>query len=107
MDKKPGIVGILNNCIDWEEFKSQLSFLNEKQKGNAFETLTKFSLQLDPKYKTQLKSVWNLSEVIPKVRKDQNLPVPDEGIDLVAESKNGEFCAIQCKYREAGEGTLL
>ena len=74
--------------------------LTEKQKGNAFEALTKYYLQLDPKYKTQLNSVWNLSEVPPKVRKDLNLPGPDEGIDLVAESKNGEFWAIQCKYRE-------
>ena len=100
MIRKPGFAGILHTCNDWEEFKSQVSFLSEKQKGNAFEALTKFYLQLDPKYKTQLKSVWNLSEVPSKVRKDLNLPGPDEGIDLVAESKNGEFWAIQCKYRE-------
>jgi len=57
MDKKPGFAGILHKCNDWPGFKRQVSALNQKEKGNAFEVLTKYYLQLDPKYTTQLKSV--------------------------------------------------
>ncbi len=100
MIRKPGFAGILHKCNDWDGFKRHVSALSQKEKGNAFEVLTKYYLQLDPKYTTQLKRVWSLGEVPSKVRKHLNLPGPDEGIDLVAESKEGEFWAVQCKYRE-------
>ena len=74
--------------------------LSEKQKGNAFEALAKYYLQLDPKYATKLKSVWSLNEVPLKVRTHLNLPRPDEGIDLIAESKEGEFWSIQMQVPE-------
>jgi superfamily II DNA or RNA helicase len=87
-------------CESWDSFRSSISPLSEKQKGNCFEALTKFYLQLHPTYATQLKSVWHLSEVPLKVRTYLNLPNSDEGIDLIAETKEGEFWAIQSKYRE-------
>ncbi len=91
---------LLRECKSWDSFRSSLSPLSEKQKGNYFEALTKFHLQLHPTYATQLKSVWHLSEVPLKVRTHLNLPNLDEGIDLIAETKEGEFWAIQCKYRD-------
>ena len=50
-----------SNC--WESFKSHLGPLSKKQKGDAFELLSRYYLQLHPSYKTQLINVWLLKEV--------------------------------------------
>jgi superfamily II DNA or RNA helicase len=94
------IGSILLKCNNWQDFRSHLQSLTEKQKGNCFESLTKYFLQLHPEYITVLKNVWYLEEVPPEVKKLLNLPEPDEGIDLVAETKDGKYWAIQCKFRE-------
>jgi superfamily II DNA or RNA helicase len=91
---------ILQNSRNWESFKSLLSGLSKKQKGDAFELLTKYYLQLYPTYTTLLKNVWLLKEVPSTVRKKINLPSSDEGIDLIAETKYGTYWAVQCKYKE-------
>ncbi|MBI4698243.1 MAG: DEAD/DEAH box helicase family protein, partial [Nitrospirae bacterium] len=70
------------------------------------ETLTKFYLKLHPEYVTLLKNVWQLKDVPSPVKKKLNLPGPDEGIDLIAETKDGGFWAVQCKYRD-NESTSL
>ena len=93
---------ILRKSKTWKEYKSHLSSLSNKEKGDSFEALSKYYFQLDSKYATKLKHVWNLNkgEVPLSVRKKLNLPGSDEGIDLLAQTKEGEFWAIQCKYRE-------
>jgi len=93
------ITVILCKCNSWQEFREQLHSLTEKQKGDCFETLTKHFLQLHPEYVTLLSNVWRLEEVPPRIRKYLNLPQPDEGIDLIAETKDRQYWAIQCKYR--------
>jgi len=94
------ITVILCKCNSWQEFREQLHSLTEKQKGDCFETLTKHFLQLHPEYVTLLSNVWRLEEVPPRIRKYLNLPQPDEGIDLIAETKDRQYWAIQCKYRD-------
>jgi superfamily II DNA or RNA helicase len=97
---------ILTKSKSWKSFKSHLKPLSTKQKGDSFEYLTKYYLQLHPTYVTQLKHVWLLSEVPTKVRKKLNLPGPDEGIDLIAETRDETYWAIQSKYKE-DEGVSL
>ena len=99
-------IAILHKCQSWADFKTQVRGLSRKQKGDCFEALTKYFLQLSPKYMSNLKKVWLLREVPGKVRDHLNLPGPDEGIDLIAETKEGEFWAIQSKYLE-GEAASL
>ena len=90
----------MRSCSQWTDIGRQIDDLpTTKKKGDCFELLVKFYLLLDPKYATKLKSVWLLSEVPVAVRKNLNLPGPDEGIDLVAETKDGQFWAIHAKYR--------
>lgn len=100
------ISSIFHKCNNWQDFRDQLRFLTEKQKGDCFEALTKNFLQLHPEYVTLLKNVWHLEEVPSLIRKHLNLPGPDEGIDLIAETKYGKYWAIQCKYRD-DENTSL
>ena len=57
-----------------------------------------------PAYKTRYKNVWLLRDGIDsKLRNKLNLPNVDEGIDLIAETYNGSYCSIQCKFKGANE----
>ena len=100
------VANILRKSNNWQDFKTSIQPLSKKQKGDCFEALTKNFIQLHPKYNTQLKNVWYLSEVPHHVNKNLNLPRPDEGIDLIAETKDDRYWAIQCKYREDGNKSL-
>ena len=97
---------ILNRSKDWQSFKEQLVSLNPKDKGDCFELLTERFLCLDPTYASLLKKVWPLGKLPEKVRKHLNLPLTDEGIDLVAETKEGDYWAIQCKYKTDENSSL-
>lgn len=66
---------------------------SERDKGTRFERLMKAYLLTDPKYKGNLKQVW-LWEEFPQRQQFGNM---DAGIDLVAETVDGQFWAIQCK----------
>lgn len=53
----------------WGEFKNHLKQITEKEKGDCFEALTKYFLQIHPTYATKLKNVWLLREVPHQVKK--------------------------------------
>jgi superfamily II DNA or RNA helicase len=97
---------LLKNVNSWEEFKLELKPLNTKEKGDCFEYLVKYYLEIIPTYKTQLKKIWILKEVPPNVKQHLNLPDSDQGIDLIAETNDQKYWAIQCKYREDESGSL-
>jgi superfamily II DNA or RNA helicase len=92
---------VLKKSKDWASFKKQLARLDNKGKGDCFEALTQYYLRLHPTYATALKHVWNNNkgEVPAAVHRKLNLPPQDEGIDLLAQTKEGEYWAIQCKYK--------
>jgi len=97
---------ILFSSKSWNEFKSSLQILNNKDKGDCFEQLVYYYLQLHPNYATKLKHVWLFRDISSAIVAKLSLPEQDEGIDLVAETKDGEYWAIQCKYRDDEEKTL-
>lgn len=81
---------------NWDDFTSTLENLNKKEKGDAFELLTKLYFKLSPKY-SFYDEVWMLSEVPNTVIEELGIPSHDLGIDLIAKSGE-EYHAIQCKY---------
>ena len=91
---------ILLQSKTWSEFEANIQELDTKRKGDCFEDLVFCYLQLHPNYATKLAHVWRLRDVPPKVRNSLNLPGLDEGIDIIAKTKEGEYWAVQCKYRE-------
>jgi hypothetical protein len=92
---------------NWTGLWDRLVALNDAaQQGAAFERLTQLLLQTLPEYQSKLKHVWLLSEVPQEVRAKLRLPQLDEGIDLVAETYEGTFWAIQSKFRSERDGTL-
>lgn len=94
------VLGALVESQDWSSFKESVNKLTDLEKGQAFEMLVKHYLKTDPIYATKLKEVWLLAEVPTKVRESLSLPPADQGIDIIARTSEGEYWAVQCKYRD-------
>ena len=94
----------------WESLNEYLTSLTTSDKsslaGIIFENVSKYYLQTAPHYKTKFKNVWLLKEVSNKIRSKLNLPNTDEGIDLIVETIENKYWAIQCKYRSNVNSTL-
>jgi predicted helicase len=69
----------------------RISF-SERDKGDRFERLIQAYLYTDPKY-TNLKKIWLWSEFPYRAQFGSH----DIGIDLVAQTSEGEYWAVQCK----------
>jgi len=76
---------------------------NAKDLGTRFEKITKDFLEADSRYKNRFAKVymWNSW----KYRATVSASGEDVGVDLVAEEKDGSWCAIQCKCY-ADNGTI-
>ncbi len=90
---------IFDRITCWNDFLAETGALAPHARGAPFELLVRHYLQFDPAYRTKLRHVWLLADVPDAVRTALNLPLPDEGIDLIAETHTGEFWAIQAKFR--------
>ena len=73
--------------------KYRTQFFSERDKGARFERLMQRFLQTDPLYCNRFRNVWQWGEF--PFRND--FSGKDTGIDLVAETREGEYWAIQCK----------
>jgi predicted helicase len=94
------------SCRSWEDFWNRATKLSNTEKGIAFERLTQLYLQTAPEYRTKLQNVWLLRDVPAAIRRRLNLPAPDEGIDLIARTRHGEYWAIQSKFRSQRDKPL-
>lgn len=90
----------IDGCNSWSDVQQSWRGLSEKQKGDLFEQLVSLYLVLDPLYATKLKNVWLYRDVPVSIATKLRLPHQDQGIDLIVETHDGEFWAIQCKYRD-------
>jgi len=61
--------------------------------GSRFEMLMRAYLRTDPKYADRFSEVWLWNEFFGRYELGEH----DMGIDLVAQTKEGEFWAVQCK----------
>jgi superfamily II DNA or RNA helicase len=104
--KITGLASAVRGCASWQDIQNKWRGLSEKQKGDLFEEFVKAYLQLDPEYASKLKHVWLGSEVPQATARRLKLPATDQGIDIVAETHDGEFWAIQCKYRQDTDHSL-
>jgi superfamily II DNA or RNA helicase len=98
---------LIASCGSWDEFWDRARKLSEAEKGSAFERLTQLYLKTTPEYRTKLQDVWLLRGVPVDVRRRLNLPGPrDEGIDLIARTRQGKYWAIQAKFRSQTDKPL-
>ncbi len=70
---------------------------SEREKGFYFEQLIRCYLQNEASYKDLYRNVWLYADWA----KQQGLNAQDVGIDLVAETRSGEYHAVQCKLYAA------
>jgi hypothetical protein len=94
------------SCRSWNDFWDRTRKLSNTEKGVAFGRLTQLYLQTAPEYRTKLQHVWLLRDVPVDIRRRLNLPAPDEGIDLIARTRSGEYWAIQSKFRSQRDKPL-
>ena len=94
------------SCSSWNDFWERAAKLSPTEKGVAFERLVQLYLQIVPEYRTELQHVWLLRHVPSDIRQRLNLPAPDEGIDLIARTRRGEYWAIQSKFRSQRDRPL-
>lgn len=101
---------LLSSTSSWSDLNKKLEELTKsgqsKFAGDVFENVCKYFLQTTSQYQTKLKNVWLLKEVKEDLRRKLNLPSTDEGIDLIAETFEGKYWAIQSKYRSDPKDTL-
>ena len=101
---------IVQSAKSWKDLNKTLESFTKSNRsklaGDIFEYLTKLYLETAPQYKSKLKKVYLLNEVTNNIKKKLNLPNTDEGIDLIAETFDKEYWAIQCKYRSNPNETL-
>jgi superfamily II DNA or RNA helicase len=86
------------SCPTWDEFYERTDLLSKSDKGDVFERLVQLYLQNEPEYQTILQDVWLRDEVPPEVRKEIKLEGPDEGIDLIARTRRGQYWSVQAKF---------
>jgi len=100
----------ISESKSWKELNNHLASLTTSQKskegGDIFEHVCKYYLQTAPHYQSKLKKVWLLKEIKEDLKRKLNLPDTDEGIDLIAETYDKEYWAIQSKYRSNPKDTL-
>lgn len=72
---------------------------SEQEKGRLFERLMKTYFQQDPIYQDRFSEVWLWSKWA-AIRPD--FDGGDTGVDLVAQEREGGYCAIQCKCYAPG-----
>ncbi len=106
MPRPASVDRLIAKCKSWEDIQRTCQSLSDKQKGDLFEHLVKAYLLLEPEYASELKHVWLHQEVPLELLKKLKLPATDQGIDIVAETYNGEFWGIQCKYRHLTDQSL-
>ena len=91
---------VITSSNSWQEFENKLSKLSKKEKGDAFEELTRLYFLTDPLYISLLDKVWHHSKIPQDVKDILDLPQTEIGIDLVCKTKKGEYWAIQCKFHQ-------
>ena len=97
---------IIRKAQSWSELFQTCEKLPNKDKGDIYERVVQLYLQTHSEYQSKLSEVWLLNDVPAKVRRKLNLPSTDEGIDLIAETTESTYWAIQAKYRSKKNARL-
>ena len=82
--------------VSFQEMLDQIRAVSdsEREKGSRFERVMKKFFAEDPWYQERFSNVWLWPEWAARQR---GFDAQDTGIDLVAEEREGGYCAIQCK----------
>ncbi len=96
---------LLKTTKDWNSLKLLLE-KETYQSGKLFEVFCKCYFKHEPIVKDDYKNVWYYEEIPTEIKAALGLPNSDYGIDLLLQTIDGEFIAVQCKFR-SNENTKL
>lgn len=94
------LISLLVKCNTFNDVYNVTEMLSEKSKGDLFEIITKFMFLYHTDYVNRTKNAWLYNEIPLDVRKAYKLPSKDKGIDLILETNDNKYYAIQCKFRQ-------
>jgi len=92
---------LIHSSKSWTDFVEKISTFQDKKRGTHFEWFVKFYLLSSPKYRLYYDEVWHSSEFQHQIEhvSKLNLPIPEQGYDLIGLLKDGSYEIIQCKYK--------
>ena len=96
--RKALLLEAIADCSSWDDIHAKWASFSKEDKGARFEDLTQAFLQVHETYAKEFVNIWRPDEVPAAIAKKLKLRVPEWGIDLVGETRSGEFWSIQCKY---------
>ena len=102
--KNPDVKRPILESNNWSEFRRNIGKLDEdrfkKIKGDIFELITSLYFVNNPIYTTKLTNLWRSTNIPIQILDLLDLRKPEIGVDLLAESNDGTYWAIQCKYKQ-------
>ncbi len=96
--RKALLIQSIEGCLSWDDIHAKWAGFSKEDKGARFEDLTQAFLLVHETYAKEFVNIWRPDEVPAAIAKKLKLRVPEWGIDLVGETRSGEFWSIQCKY---------
>lgn len=101
------LIQLLDSAKSWRQLKPELSKLNTTKSptsrkktiaGKVFEYFCKYYFTVDPT-QDEYETVWMYEEIPENIRTDLQLPPIDHGIDILLKNRDGDYCAVQCKFK--------
>src|SRR6187431_142186 len=87
------------NINTFKDFYEIVENMDNKQKGDLFEELTKYLFLYHPNYRKQTKNIWLYNDIPNKHKEELHLTLKDEGVDLLLYTTEEKWYTIQCKFR--------
>ena len=106
LKRKSLLLEAIAGCSFWDDIHAKWAGFSKEDKGARFEDLTQAFLQVHETYAKEFVNIWRPDEVPAAIAKKLKLRVPEWGIDLVGETRSGEYWSIQCKYRQDSDQEL-
>ena len=94
---------IILNSNNWNDLKKSIVKFHKTKQGEIFEDFSEYLIKTNPLfYNYNIKNIWNFRyrEIPINVLKYLNLAPEDEGIDLIIETKDYKYLAVQCKFHK-------
>jgi superfamily II DNA or RNA helicase len=98
--RKTLLLESIEGCSSWDDIHAKWAGFSEIDKGARFEDLTQAFLLTHETYAKEFVNIWRPEDAPAEVVKKLRLRIPEWGVDLVGETRSGEFWSIQCKYRQ-------
>lgn len=94
-------IDMVKNVNSFEELCDKLNDIPEnKTRGTYFELFARLILKYDSRYSNFVNKCWMLERLPEKTRQYLEIPENDIGIDLIVKTHDGDYYAVQVKYRK-------